>query len=574
MILRTRINLSLLKENKQELLLIVLTGYFVLFTSLFNGFVLDDLFQIENNSNIVGWHNIFHFFTHEIGPYYRPLMLTTFSIFHNLGLSSFFYHFLQVSLHILNSIMVFILFKSFLNKKQLSLILSLIFLVHPINVEAVVYVSELQETYFMFFGLLATLFIRSELLEKFFFIIIPIIQMLSLLSKETALIFILIQMLLAYLFHKKYFLKVVVSSVGVILTYITLRLLLFGSITSHKFQTVIPNSPSTASFTERLINIPNIILFYIKTFLFPKDLAVSQLWWSKTLDVNNFYLPLLVDLTALFLLFLFGIYIYKKNKENFKIFIFLSFWLLFGLGLHSQIISLDWTVAERWFYFPMIGLLGLIGIGLKGVDFKRNNLKIKIVIALAITILILFSLRTIIRNANWYDQLTLTSHDIKISKNSGDLELNLGIALNKAGRYQEAIKHLERSSQLIPQGFTIWDALGSAYGNSKQYDKAVSSFKKAINLNKNYHPSYVNLTKVYLLDLKADSAKQFLEKDALKKWPNDAYFWRLLGFANVLLKDNDGALKAFEKAYNLSPNELNSYYYFNLKEGKEVMLRI
>jgi Flp pilus assembly protein TadD len=161
-----------------------------------------------------------------------------------------------------------------------------------------------------------------------------------------------------------------------------------------------------------------------------------------------------------------------------------------------------------------------------------------------------------------------------LSKDSGDLELNFGLALSDAGRYDEAILHLKRASALMPSGFTVWDALGGAYAKSGQYEKAVASYKKAISINKDYYASYKNLAIVYLYYKKANDAKTFLEKEALIKWPSDAFIWRMLGFADVMRKDNQGALDSFKKAYELSPDEQNLYYYTNLKENKEVMLRL
>jgi tetratricopeptide (TPR) repeat protein len=560
-------------KPKHYIYLIVGIGYIVFFNSFFNGFVLDDLFQIVNNPNILGWNNLFYFFSHEIGPYYRPLMLTTFSVFHNLGSPSFFYHFFQVNLHILNTVLVFYFLNSFLKKEKLSLFLSIVFLVHPINIESVNYASELQETYFMFFGLLGLMLLSKAKTTRKTLILLSLTQILALLSKETAALFILMQILYVWLFLKKHFVKYLFSSLSIVTLYLSARLLLFGSIDSHKFQIVIPNSPSAASFTERLINMPGIILFYIKTFFFPKDLAVSQLWWNKIITVGNFYLPLLVDISVLFIIIFAGSYIYRRRKEFFPIFIFFGSWFLIGLGAHSQLVSLDWTVAERWFYFSMVGLLGLIGVCLKGIIIKNQNTK-KVIILCSILLLVLFSLRTVVRNTNWYSQLALTSHDIALSKDSGDLELNFGLALSDAGRYDEAILHLKRASALMPSGFTVWDALGGAYAKSGQYEKAVASYKKAISINKDYYASYKNLAIVYLYYKKANDAKTFLEKEALIKWPSDAFIWRMLGFADVMRKDNQGALDSFKKAYELSPDEQNLYYYTNLKENKEVMLRL
>ena len=425
----------------------------------------------------------------------------------------------------------------------------------------------------MFFGLLGLLFIKSGLTDKKVFIILPTLQLFSLISKETALLFIFIQAVYTSLFQRKYFVKQLLISMVVALIYFGWRYLNFGSITTHKFLVVVPNSPVASSFEERLINVPSVIFFYIKTFLFPKDLAVSQLWWNKTIELNNFYIPLIICFLALSILVSIGVYIYKIRPKDFKLYLLFCLWILSGIGLHSQIIPLDWTVAERWFYFTIIGFLGLTGVVLKGIEVRKENYKI-LIYSVGIAIIVILSTRTIIRNANWHDQLTLTDHDIKISKNSGDLELNYGIAFMEAGNYSDAIIHLTRASQLIPTGYTIWHSLGATYANAKNYDAAINNFNKAIEINPNYLQPYADISRVYLLDLKALEAKQYLENKALKKWPDEEYLWRLLGIANLILKENESALRAFEKAYFISPNEQNTYYYFQLKDGKEVQIRM
>src|SRR3990170_4962254 len=105
-----------------------------------------------------------------------------------------------------------------------------------------------------------------------------------------------------FISQKKFFAKQTLTSILVVSIYLGWRIFLFGSISPHKFWTTIPNSPSTASITERLINTPEIILFYLKTFLFPKDLAVSQLWWNSTINFSSFYLPLIIELSILLFL--------------------------------------------------------------------------------------------------------------------------------------------------------------------------------------------------------------------------------------------------------------------------------
>src|SRR5207249_2274788 len=89
-----------------------------------------------------------------IGNYYRPLLTTYFAGIYSLsGANYFLFHFFQLLLHIVNTIMVFFFLKHFL-KGAITLFLSLLFLVHPINSEVVFYISDAQEVLFFFFGML------------------------------------------------------------------------------------------------------------------------------------------------------------------------------------------------------------------------------------------------------------------------------------------------------------------------------------------------------------------------------------------------------------------------------------
>ena len=102
----------------------------------------------------------------------------------------FFYHAFQLGLHITNGILLFILFKKFL-KERVALVLSLLFLVHPINSEAVVSIANLQEPLFFCFGLSALLLAMKEAVSPMRAALISFLLLCSLLSKETGILFVL-----------------------------------------------------------------------------------------------------------------------------------------------------------------------------------------------------------------------------------------------------------------------------------------------------------------------------------------------------------------------------------------------
>jgi len=558
--------------NKHVLTLVII-GFLIYFNSLFSSFVWDDEEQILNNTLVHSITNISQFFSGSTfntggsgrlgGLYYKPLMSICFSIIYTFfGAVPFFFHLFQVILHISNAILIFLFFGYFF-KKSLSLILAIIFLVHPINVETVSYISALQDTLFLFFGMLALNIIQREITSIVSKALLILLLIFSLLSKETGFIFLVILPFFALLFERKKFLSSIISSIAAFGFYLFLRL----GVAQIYWTNTGPSPVMKTNFLERAVNAPQIILFYLKTFFFPKDLAIAQHWLVKSTDFHNFYLPLIIVSLFFAVLALWGIFLYKNNKKNFGIFVFFFIWQIAGIGLHLQIIPLDMTVAERWFYFPIIGILGIIGTIIQKFYLKGDRLPaVKIINgAVLLAIIIIFSLRTIIRNTNWQNGPSLYSHDIKISKNAFDLENNLGVEFFRVGRYGEAKIHFENSIQLAPHWWTNWNNLGVIYEKEKDFQKAEEFYQKSIN-NGEYFLAYENLAKLMLFHQDAETARNFCRK-ALKKLPSNSNLWLMLALSEYRSDNKDAALKAAKNSYQLSPNQQNSYVYQQLSKN-------
>lgn len=139
--------------TKKAIMLIIIAGILVFFNGISNSFVGDDEAQIIENRLVHSVRNIPSFFAggtfynggaqQLVGVYYKPLLNTIFSFIYTFfGPNFLAFHFFQIILHIINVCILFLFLKHFFGK-SLSLILSLIFLVHPINNESVFYISAL-----------------------------------------------------------------------------------------------------------------------------------------------------------------------------------------------------------------------------------------------------------------------------------------------------------------------------------------------------------------------------------------------------------------------------------------------
>lgn len=540
---------------KRTIFIIIIVGFITYFSALLNGFVWDDFPQIINNPYVHSLEYVYKIFSGGTfsygasaelsGSYYKPIMGTVFAIIYTIfGEKAFFFHLFQISIHIVDSILVYLLFKMFI-RKSISLILSLVFLVHPINVEAVSYISALQETLYFLFGMIA-FFIAKNKLSIIKNISIVFIILLSVLSKETGFLFLPIIFIYRFLFRKGKVISFILLSTIPLVGYLLLRLL----VAKVYFQTPELAPIGFLSLPERLLNIPGIILFYLKAFVFPKDFISVHFETYNKINFTSFYSPLIIDIIFLSILIIMGLFLFKKYRQAFISFFFFFLWFILGIGLHLQLFPLDLTVSDRWFYFPEIGLLGMVGIFLSNINFKN---KIFIYCSLIIAVLAIFSLsfRTIIRNSNWKDSLTLFSHDIKISKNNFELEALLGYELVSIDRYKEAKIHLEKSLKTYVQS-PVLNNLGTVYFKEGNIDKALIYFHKSLALGED-ESIRQNISYVLLNHKSPNEANKFIQ-DSLKIFPSNPVLWAYLAIIQYKMGNANEAQFAAQRCFILSSN--------------------
>jgi protein O-mannosyl-transferase len=476
-------------------LIIVVLGFLVYIFSFSNGFVWDDEVFIQGISSPQ---------SSLAGAYFRPAASAIYSTIYNIfGPKPFFFHFFQLIFHIAAAVLIFYLFKKFF-KETIALILALVFLVHPASVEAVSFASAMQEVAFTLMGLAGLyLFINSENISVPKSLFATFLLIISLLMKETAIVFFPLVFCYLLLFRRKQPKTIINYS---IFTTVLLMAYLLVRISSGSLYVQGPGlfPIMRVSLMTRLINIPSIILYYLGKFIFPVNLAIAQQWVIHSIDFNHFFLPLIIEV-VLFL----GAVFYILKKKN-KIFTFFFLWFLIGLLPHLQLVPLNMTVAERWLYFPMIGLLGMIGSVLG---------KSKIVFIILIAIITIFSIRSFVRTLDWHSGLSLYNRDIK-KDSSFDLQNNFGVELFRVGKFNQAKKYFEISVKLAPYWWVNWNNLGVVYEHEKNYKKATEYYEKSIS-NGQYYLAYENLAKILVLHSNdKKKAKEFLE-EALRIFPTD-----------------------------------------------------
>jgi protein O-mannosyl-transferase len=575
-ILGDKISLTFGLIRKNVFLTLLILGFLIYGNGLINGFVLDDTGQILSNPLIRSIQNIPGLFAGSTysdgastlrGNYYRPLMTSTYTVLYSFfGPSPFPFHLIQLLLHVTNAWLIYKLFRKWFSN-NLAIFGSSLFLIHPINSETVLYIANLQDTLFMFFGLLALCVFILKPFRHYNTFIVFISLLLSLLSKETGILFIFLVLAYQLLYEKTRLIKTVSAVIFAAIIYFFLKY-----VVAHVGLVIQPFAPiSRLPLSERLIHIPSIIMFYVKTFFYPIDLLTVQNWLIRSVNITTFYLPLLFSLAILGLIILLPFKIFKNDHTKEKQFIFFVLWMLLGISLHLQILPLDATVADHWFYFPIVGLIEII-LMLVDSTILRQRAYLRFTISLGIVILLLLSTRSFIRTYDFRNEYALAKHDLKEDPNNFVLHNSLGIQLQNQKDLINAEKHFRIASQLYPGNNMAWNNLGFLYelrgaknnNNITDYKKADEFYTKATQTG-NDPTTYINLAELRLFKekFKYSSVNTFLES-ALVKFPNNPKLLLMHAITLYKLGMRNNALIEVKHALKIQPQNNQSIQVYRL----------
>lgn len=560
---------------KKIILILCIVGLVIYFNMLFNGFVWDDLTYIINNPEIKNFNIISLFGQNSFNSsgYFRPIPAVYFSALFNLfGGTAFFYHFMQLTLHIVSTTLLFFILKNFF-KKNIAFVLSLLFLIHPINVESVAYIGASQsELLFLFGGLSFLLSVKEKLKIKTIFSI-HLLLLLAILTKEVSFLFFVMVYFYRFLFKKGITKQFAITTIATLSVYLMIRFFSLGTLLEKMHLIPISRVP----FHERLLHIPAIFFYYIKTFFFPLNLAIDQIWVIKKIDFNNFYFPLLIDFLFFGAITYFLFYLFKNKNKMWRLFAFFLIWYLLGMSMLLQIFPLDMTVADRWFYFPFVGLLGMMGVGFSYFWSYISKHKTFFISSLILVCLML-SARTVIRNANWLNPLVLYSHDL-VGYDNYDLENFLAAELVMFNRFDEALPHLQKAVRLLPHDTNLFN-LGTVYEHFNKFDEAKKYYKLALDSNDDYsnHSQIRTLAsegwaRMTLMHDTPEKGKEVI-KERLKEFPKSGTLWAYLAIAEYNLKNQKEAEAAANTSMKFLNNPTTNLLYKKIVNNEPLNLKL
>ena len=167
---------------------ILLVSFLIYLPAMKGEFVWDDYVYVQSNPMIYSF-DLAQIFSKYVLGNYHPLTMLVLSIEYSLfGFNVVGYHFINVLIHLANTLLVFRLVLLLCRKDAIALIAALFFGIHPLHVESVAWVSELKDLLYSLFFLASCVayvnYINKRQSKYYFFALALFI--LSLLSKAMA----------------------------------------------------------------------------------------------------------------------------------------------------------------------------------------------------------------------------------------------------------------------------------------------------------------------------------------------------------------------------------------------------
>ncbi len=231
------------------------------------------------------------------------------------------------------------------------------------------------------------------------------------------------------------------------------------------------------------------------------------------------------------------------------------------------------TVADRYVYLAMLG--PALALSQLMVDHGRDIASGFLCAAL----LVCFSLRSANQAVFWHDSFALFDRTLKVNPRSASAENNLCYALAEVGRNQEAAPHCEAALRLKPDYGTARLNLGDIAFFQGKYEEAAAHFQQA--LGSSLPEDRVNGHNGLGLCLdrlgrEGEAAEQF--ETAMRLAPNDGSAYNNLATLRAKQGASDEALTLYAKAVALLPNKpgvrsnlamlLNNLGYAEARKGK------
>ena len=557
----------------------------------------------------------------------RPLVILSFNINYAIsGFNEWSYHVFNIAFHLFAVVLVYQLGKLIVshmsqgvvsfqnNSNQLPFLAAIIFAIHPLNTQAVTYISSRSSIMATIFYLTAIILFFKGLykvkekdieINHFYVGTAVILFGIGFLCKLIIISLPAILFLYHYYFISDKNLKTWVKGQWKLILAIggfLILLILYKIISGDGLLRASVVDVTTWDYFRTQIGV--IPFEYFRKLIFPFNLTIDSGFeliqhWRSPIAIGG------IIFLGMFLILWIKLSKVKKQSKEYCIEAFGLIWILITLSPTSSFVPLLDVSVEHRTYLPLIGFSLILasilirfkifiqqstGVSTSNIYGSKKLLKAPIIFIFLIVVF--FLIGTIDRNKIWGNEISLWAD----AKDKAPLLIrpynNLGEAYDKLGEYDLAIEEFEAALQLNPNYFFALSNLGNVYGKKKEYAKTIIYTKQALKQNPGYAPGHYNLAKAlhktgnpekamssyrsavkynpyfeeafFNLGFLALEQKKFIEsvsnfKNFLKMQPRHSKAHFGLGTAYAMMGKHGEAKQYYENAVAYDPEFLSPY---------------
>lgn len=510
---------------------------------------------------------------------YRPLLPVTFAIEHEFfGFQPGISHFINL---IIFGLMIMVLYKLLRRMFDtysmfIPFFILLLFELHPIHTEVVANVKSRDE-------LLTFLFTAMSMIQSFKYIdtdknkhliLSGIYFLIALWAKESPVPFIAIVPMTLYFFTDAKISKLLIAAVPYVIScaiFVFMGYIFLDKDPKEAVVAITENSLVDAGLSDRLGTAFFIQLKYLGLLFFPHPLTFDYSYNQIPL-IPVTHIKSLISLLVILPILAYAFITLKKKS----IYSYAILYYFVALSITANIfIVIGTTMGERLLFIPSLGFCILVVFGLSKLlktDAHTltysNSSKFAYVI---ITISVLYAGKTMARNEDWTNNMSLFSSGAEVSPDSWRAQFCVGaeyklLALaetepaKKAEYIKQAIKFFNASLAIYPNKPDTHADLGAMYLTSQQNDSAILHLGRAVQLNPRLSSAAANLGTVYLGLQKYPEAAYYYRK-TIEVDPNNVVAVFNKGVCDYQFRQYDSAIYNFKQAIAISP-DYNSHKAF------------
>ena len=507
-------------KRSHAIIAIALAAIAVYANSIANGFAYDDMWIVLRNDRV---HQLRDLSKIWLTPYwpsfgsqlglYRPFAIFAFAIEWAIsGGQPWFFHLVNVLLHALVSVMVFVLIERLFTRTA-AFAGALVFAVHPLHTEAVANVVGQNELWAAL-GVLGACLIyinRPEgiaLPPKRAFAILGLYA-LSLLAKESAVVLPGLLVLLDFVQQRaqadkqgivryvRGILPLVIGSTLVLGGYLLLRHSVLGNLAGTD---AAPGLPYLRE-EYRVLNAFRAWPEFVRLLFFPLDLAVDYAP-GVVLPVESLTPMVLLGILLVITVVLLALATPRAPRAG----IAAGWFLITILPVANFFFPIGVLIAERTLYMPSLAAAFLAGFAWEAASKSAERETRRLAVAFGLAVLAFFGVRTVIRNPDW-DSLQSVwrslSRDHPESYRSQWLN---AIGMWNQGRPDLAEKYFEIAYKIWPRDSQMLAEWGNFYIGQRRYDKAIPLLEDARDMTPFVPRTHEFLAYAYLYDGRAQEA--------------------------------------------------------------------